>query len=102
LNRALGEFRARVDKDELSVARDALIVLQDDAEADEARYTGRTHALVAMIFIVSVECAAWGDSFSSQLGEAYRKIIRVDDVQADRAIETLMSRAWERRGSPLR
>ncbi|HEX3650938.1 MAG TPA: hypothetical protein VHV49_21135 [Pseudonocardiaceae bacterium] len=55
-----------------------------------------------MIFIVSVECAAWVDSFGSHLGDAYRKVIRIDDAQADRAVEALMNRAWEKRGTPLR
>jgi hypothetical protein len=76
--------------------------MQADAESDQAKYTGRTHALTALIFIVSAECAAWVDSFGGHLGEAYRKVIRVDAAQADRGIEALMNRAWARRGKPLR
>ncbi|MET8312017.1 hypothetical protein [Micromonospora sp. NPDC005173] len=103
LNRALGEFAHGSTRTNWNAARGALVALQANAEADEeAQYTGRTHALAAMIFIVSVECAAWVDSFSSQLGEAYRKVIRVDDAGADRAIDALMNRAWEKRGTPLR
>ncbi|MFI2666765.1 hypothetical protein [Micromonospora carbonacea] len=102
LNRALGEFAHGSTRSNWNVARDALVALQSNAEEDTARHTGRTHALTAMIFILSVECAAWVDSFSSELGEAYRSVIRVDDAQADEAIEALMNRAWEKRGTPLR
>ncbi|MEH1055904.1 hypothetical protein V6U89_11910 [Micromonospora sp. CPCC 206171] len=102
LNRALGEFAHGSTRSNWDVARNALVELQENAAEDEARYTGRTHALAAMIFILSVECAAWVDSFSSELGEAYRRVIRVDDARADKAIEALMNRAWEKRGTPLR
>jgi hypothetical protein len=101
-NRVLGEFAHRSTKTNLNAARDALVALQRDPEADEAKYRGRTHALTAMIFIVAVECAAWVDRSSGQLGEAYRKVTRVDDAQADRAIEMFLNRAWEKRGTPLR
>jgi hypothetical protein len=102
LNRALGEFVHGSTRMDWNVARDALVALQDDAESEQARHTGRTHALTALIFMVSVECAAWVDRFGGDLGEAYRNVIRVDDVQADRAVEALMNRAWEKRGTPLR
>ncbi|MEJ3741749.1 hypothetical protein WEI85_00405 [Actinomycetes bacterium KLBMP 9797] len=102
LNRALGEFAHGSTRTNWNLAREALVELQDHAGSDEAKYTGRTHALAAMIFIVSVECAAWVDSLSKKLGEAYRRVIRVDDARADRAIEALMNRAWEKRGTPLR
>lgn len=102
LNRALGEFAHGSTKANWDAARRALVELQPNAEEDEAKRTGRTHALNAMIFILSVECAAWVDSFSPEMGEAYRRVIRVDDTQADRAIEALMNRAWEVRRIPLR
>jgi hypothetical protein len=102
LNRALGEFAHGSAMTNWNQARDALVAIQADAESDQAKYTGRTHALTALIFIVSAECAAWVDSFGSHLGEAYRKVIRVDATQADRSIEGLMNRAWTRRGTALR
>ncbi|MEV0135742.1 hypothetical protein AB0H83_45780 [Dactylosporangium sp. NPDC050688] len=102
LNRALGEFAHGSTKTNWELARKALVALQDNTEADEAKYRGRTHALAAMIFILSVECAAWVDGFSAQLGQAYRRVIRVDDTLADRAIESLLNRSWEKRGTPLR
>ena len=52
--------------------------------------------------MVSVECAAWVDQFSTELGSAYRNVIRIDDDQASRAIEALMNRAWNLRSTPLR
>jgi len=55
-----------------------------------------------LIFIVSAECAAWADSFGTHLGQAYRDVIRVDAAHADCGIESLMNRAWARRGTPLR
>lgn len=102
LNRALGEFAHGSTSTKWNLARDALVAMQADAESDHAKYTGRTHALTALIFIVSAECAGWVDSFGTHLGEAYRKVIRVDAAQADRGIERLMNRAWARRGTPLR
>ncbi len=102
LNRALGEFAHGSSSTNWNLARDALVAMQADAESDQAKYTGRTHALSALIFIVSAECAAWIDSFGSDLGEAYRKVIRVDAAQADRGIDALLDRAWARRGTPLR
>lgn len=63
---------------------------------------GRTHALTAMIFILSVECAAWADTFGSHLGDAYRPVIRVDEAHADKAIEAFMNRAWEKRQTSVR
>ncbi|NKT14675.1 hypothetical protein GS495_16625 [Rhodococcus hoagii] len=103
LNRALGEFAHGSARANWNIAQDALVALQKHAETDDhAKYTGRTHALKVSIFIVSTECAAWVDSFDSPLGEAYRKVIRIDEAQADRALEELMSRAWEKRGTPVR
>ncbi|MDQ7808265.1 hypothetical protein Q5425_31415 [Amycolatopsis sp. A133] len=58
--------------------------------------------LTALIFIVSVECAAWVNSFGSHLGDAYRKVIRIDEAQADRSIEALMNQVWEKRSTPVR
>lgn len=102
-NRALGEFAHGSTKGNWHVAQDALVALQKHAEADDqAKYTGRTHALTVSIFIVAAECAAWVDSFGSPLGEAYRKVIRINEAQADRALEEFMSHAWERRGTPVR
>jgi hypothetical protein len=46
---------------------------------------------------VSAECADWVDSIGSHLGDAYRQVTRVDATQADRAVEALMNRAWEKR-----
>ncbi len=102
LNRALGEFAHGSTKTNWSAARDALVAIQDTEDVEEAQYTGRTHALTAMIFILSVECAAWADTFGSHLGDAYRRVIRVDDARADQAIEALLNRAWEKRHTPLR
>ena len=58
LNRALGEFAHGSAMTNWNRARDALVAMQADAESDQAKYTGRTHALTALIFIVSAECAA--------------------------------------------
>jgi hypothetical protein len=102
LNRALGEFAHGSTKTNWNVAREALVAIQDAKDDQEAQYTGRTHALNAMVFILSVECAAWADTFGSHLGDAYRRVIRVDDAQADQAIEALLNRAWEKRKTPLR
>ncbi len=55
-----------------------------------------------MIFILSVECAAWAEAFGSHLGDAYRGVIRIDEDHADKAIEELMNRAWEKRRTPVR
>jgi len=102
LHRALGEFVHGSRSANWKLARGALVALQADAEGEQAKHTGRTHALTALIFMVSVECAAWVDSFGSSLGEAYRSVIRVDDAEAERAVEALMNRAWEKRGTALR
>jgi hypothetical protein len=85
-----------------NIARNALVAIQDAEDVEEAQYAGRTHALTAMIFMLSQECAAWADTFGSHLGDAYRRITRVDDARADLAIEALMNRAWEKRQMPLR
>jgi hypothetical protein len=102
LHRALSEFAHGSTRANWSVARDALVALQTDADTAAAKYTGRTHALTASIFMLSAECAAWVDSFGSLPGDAYRKVIRVDAAQADRAVEALMARAWEKRATPVR
>lgn len=103
LNRALGEFAHGATAANLGLARDALVALQHDSENNEmAKYTGLTHALTASIFIVAAECAAWLDHLNSPLGDAYRKVVRIDAPQADRAIEALMNRAWEKRATRLR
>ncbi len=102
LNRALGEFAHGSTQTNWKIARDALVAIQDAADDEAAQYMGRTHALTAMIFILSVECAAWVDTFGSHLGDAYRHVIRVDEAQADKAIEELMNRAWEKRQTPVR
>ncbi|MFF0281781.1 hypothetical protein ACFYSW_15855 [Rhodococcus aetherivorans] len=103
LNRALGEFAHGSAGAKWHLALDALVALQKDAENDDiAQYTGRTHALEVTIFLLAVECAAWADTFSSKLGDAYRKVVRITDSQADRAIEDLLNHAWEKRGTPVR
>ncbi|MTK03161.1 hypothetical protein FF096_14150 [Micromonospora sp. CP22] len=102
LNRALGEFAHGSTKTNWNVARNALVAIQNTEDVEQAQYTGRTHALTAMIFILSVECAAWADTFGSHLGDAYRRVVRIDDAQADQAIEALLNRAWEKRQTPLR
>lgn len=103
VNRALGEFAHGSTTASWDLARQALVEIQEDADTDElAQFTGRTNALSALIFLVSVECAAWVDSFGSSLGEAYRNVTRIDAVQADQAIEMLLNRAWEKRETPLR
>jgi hypothetical protein len=104
LNRALGEFAHGSAKVNWTMARNALVEIQDAETLDEeyAQYTGRTHALSAMIFLLAVECAAWTDTFGNHLGDAYRRVIRVDDARADQAIEALLNRAWEKRQTPLR
>lgn len=102
MNRALGEFAHGSTRTNWEMAREALVVLQHDAESEEAQHTGRTHALIVLIHMVSMECAAWVDSFGSDLGDAYRKVIRIDDARADQALEALMDRAWEKRDTPLR
>lgn len=102
LHRALSEFAHGSTRANWNVARDALVALQPDADAVDAKYTGRTHALTASIFMVSAECADWVDSIGSQLGDAYRQVIRVDAAQADRAVQALMTRAWEKRTTPVR
>jgi hypothetical protein len=102
LSRALGEFAHGSTKSNWNVARNALVAIQSAEDGEEARYTGRTHALTAMIFILSVECVAWADTFGSHIGDAYRRIVRVDDARADQAIEALLNRAWEKRQTPLR
>jgi hypothetical protein len=102
LHRALSEFAHGSTRANWRVARDALVALQTDADTEAAKYSGRTHALTASIFMLSAECAAWVDSFGSHLGDAYRKVIRVDAAQADRAVEAFMARAWEKRATPVR
>ncbi|MCD5419520.1 hypothetical protein LRS71_08085 [Rhodococcus pyridinivorans] len=103
LNRALGEFAHGSAGVRWHLALDALVALQKDAENDDiAKYTGRTHALRVTIFLLAVECAAWTDTLSSNLGAAYRKVIRTTEANADRAIEDLLNHAWEKRGTPLR
>lgn len=102
MSRALGEFAHSSTSVDWSLARDALVALQSDPQDELARFTGRTHALSVLIFMVSVECAAWVDQFSIELGEAYRNVIRINDEQANRAIEALMNRAWNARATPLR
>jgi len=104
LNRALGEFAHGSTKASWNGARNALVAIQhaDALKEAHAQYTGRTHALNAMIFILTIECAAWADTFGSHLGEAYRRIIRVDDRRAERSIEALLNRTWQQRHTPLR
>ncbi|MEU4244314.1 hypothetical protein, partial [Actinoplanes sp. NPDC026619] len=104
LNRALGEFAHGSTDASWNGARNALVAIQhaDALKEAHAQYTGRTHALNAMILILTVECAAWTDTFGSHLGEAYRRIIRIDDVRADQLIEALLNRTWEKRYTPLR
>ncbi|WP_433616787.1 hypothetical protein ACQP2P_15825 [Dactylosporangium sp. CA-139114] len=55
-----------------------------------------------MIFILGAECAAWTDTFGIHVGDACRRVVRIDEARADRAIEALMSRAWDKRQTPLR
>lgn len=102
LSRALGEFAHGSTSTDWHGARYALVALQPDPEQEIAQFTGRTHALTALIFMVSVECAAWVDQFSTDLGAAYRSVIRIDDDQAKRAVEALMDRTWSARATPLR
>lgn len=102
MNRALGEFAHGSTNVDPSRARDALVALQANPEDELARFTGRTHALSVLIHMVSVECASWVDQFDAELGAAYRKVIRIKDEQAARAIEALMNRAWNARATPLR
>ncbi|MFI6220121.1 hypothetical protein ACIBEH_06165 [Nocardia salmonicida] len=102
-NRALGEFAHGATTADWEVPRQALVSIQHDADTNEhADLTGRSHAIRASIFIVGRECAAWVDSFGSPLGEAYRHIINLDDIEADQSIEALMNRAWEKRSTPVR
>jgi hypothetical protein len=102
MHRALGEFAHGSTSADWSLARDALVALQSDPQDEIAQFTGRTHALSVLIFMVSVECAAWVDQFSPELGGAYRNVIRISDDQAGRAIEALMIQAWTARATPLR
>ncbi len=102
LSRALGEFAHGSTDTDWEGARNALVVLQSAPEDEIAQFTGRTHALTALIFMVSVECAAWVDQFRTDLGAAYRSVIRIDDDQATRAVEALMNRAWSARATPVR
>jgi hypothetical protein len=102
LSRALGEFAHGSTKVNWSAARNALVAIQHTDDTPEAKYTGRTHALTAMIFILAVECAAWTDRFGNHLGDAYRQVVRVDNARADRAIEALLDKAWEKRQTPVR
>ncbi|MFI7529710.1 hypothetical protein [Nocardia salmonicida] len=103
LSRALGEFVHGSTTVSWELPRRALVALQRDADVDEtAQSTGRTNALRASIFIVAAECARWVDGFGGSLGEAYRNVVGISDEEADRAIEELMRRAWEKRGLPLR
>lgn len=102
MNRALGEFAHGSTSADWSLARNALVALQSDPQDELAQFTGRSHALSALIFMVSVECAAWVDQFSTELGGAYRNVIRINGDQANRAIEALMNRAWNARATPLR
>lgn len=102
LSRALGEFAHGSTNADWARARDALVALQSDPQDELARFTGRTHALTALIFMVSVECAAWTDKFSADLGKAYRDVIRINDDQANQAVEALLNRAWVARATRLR
>lgn len=102
LNRALGEFTHGSTDADWARARDALVALQPDPQDELAQFTGRTHTLTALIFMVSVECAAWTDKFSADLGKAYREVIRINDDQANLAIEGLLNRAWDARATQLR
>lgn len=102
LSRALGEFAHGSTNADWARARDALVALQSDPQDELAQFTGRTHALTALIFMVSVECVAWTDTFSADLGKAYRDVIRINDDQANLAVEELLNRAWDARATQLR
>lgn len=97
LNRALGEFAHGSTPADWSRAREALVALHPDPEDELAKVSARTQALTAVIFMVSVECTAWTDKFSPDLGKAYRGVIRINDDQAKQAVEELLNRAWEAR-----
>jgi hypothetical protein len=85
LNRAFGESAHGSTQANRNIARDAPVAIQD-ADDQAAQYMGRTHTLTAMIFILSVGCAARVDTFGSHLGDAYHRVIRIDEAHADKAI----------------
>ena len=67
-----------------------------------AKRTGRTHALAVAILLVAAESATWVNSLGTDLGDAYRKVIRFDAKRADRAIEEFLDRTWQVRATPVR
>ncbi|GAA2094635.1 hypothetical protein GCM10009823_13750 [Brevibacterium salitolerans] len=99
LNWALGEFAHGSTDADWVRAREALVALQSDPQDELAQFTGRTHALTALSFMVSVECAAWTDKFSADLGKAYREVIRINNDQANLAVEELLNQAWNARAT---
>jgi len=102
MSRALGEFAHGSTSTNPNLARNALVELQDNTDRSESKFTGRTHAITVLTFMVSIECAAWVKDFDVELGEAYRNVIRINEQRADAATEALMNRAWARRNIPLR
>jgi len=102
LSRALGEFAHGSAQANPTAARDALVALQHDPTNELAKYTGRTHALTALIHFLQVECAHWLGRFDADLEVAYWRVVRLDRESADRAMEYLMQRAWTNRRHPLR
>jgi hypothetical protein len=102
LNKALGEFAHGSSDTDWDGARQALVALQSDPHEAEAQFTGRTHALEALIFMVQVECAAWVEEISVALGTAYRLVTRISEDRAAESIEAFLNRAWEARATPIR
>lgn len=103
MSKALGEFAHGRETVSWSKAREALVAIQEDADTDTiAQHTGRTHALTALIFMLSNESTCWLDLLSPDLGKAFRQVSRIDDAAAGRAMEGLLKRAWDVRTTPVR
>ena len=102
LSRALGEFVHNSAHTNPPAARAALVALQPDPDADRARHTGRTHALLVLIHFVQTESAHWTEQLEPELGDAYWKVVRSNADQADQAMESLLQRAWTIRHQPVR
>ena len=102
LSRALGEFVHGSTSTNPTGARELLIALQKDTESSEARYTGRTHALTALVFMTSVECAEWVRLFDDELAQAYRKVIRVTQDAGEAVVEGLLARSHEQAAAQFR
>lgn len=96
LNRALGEFVHGSTRANTSGAWEALVALQDST-SPTARFTGRTHAVTAMIHFVQVEAAKWLEHFDDEVASGYWRVVRLNEERASRAIELLANRAWSMR-----